>query len=269
MPSLGGGAKAAAARAALARLLWDARGQRRVPAAAALDRALSALPRGELERLAELNPLGPLYLIPTLPFLRALARQIRALGARRVLEVAAGDGHLAASLARVAPDLSVVASDSFAWVHPRARMNRAERRAWAGAEVAGVRPGSAVHRLEAGAALRALRPDLVLASWLPPGPLLARLIRADVRHVLEIGAGSGITGDALCWRFAHEFLEGPLEQLARCRLDERPAKELHTRATLYLGRAHPDFHEERIGPGHFLWGLRQGSGRLPRRRRRT
>jgi len=78
------------------------------------------------------------------------------------------------------------------------------------------------------------------------------LIRADVKHVLEIGAGSGVTGDVLCWRFAHQFCEGPLEGRARCRLDERPARALHTRVTHYFGRAHPEFFEERLGRDHWL-----------------
>jgi hypothetical protein len=266
-PARGGGAKAIAARAALARLLWSAAGERRVPPLPALDRALSALPLGELPWLVEFGPLGPLYLFPTRPFLRALARQIRALGAHRVLEVAAGDGHLSRALAREAPDLEVLASDSGAWERPQARMSASERRALASERVAGLPPGEGVHRLEARAGVRALRPDLVLACWLPPGPLLARIIRAPVRHVLEIGAGSGVTGDVLCWRFAHEFIEGPLEALARCRLDERPARATHTRITLYPGRAHPDFHEERVGPSHFLWAMRPSAGLRPGGRR--
>ena len=61
-PSRGGGERAVAARAALAKLLWGASGLRRVPPAAALDRALTALPRGELWWMTDLTPLGPIYL---------------------------------------------------------------------------------------------------------------------------------------------------------------------------------------------------------------
>jgi len=244
-PARGGGARSIRARAALARLLWDASGRRRVPPAAALDRALSALPRGELFWMCEFTPLGPLYLLPTKPFLRALARTIRARGARRVLEVAAGDGHLGAALADIAPDLEVQRTDSGAWEEPSARMSAKERRALRRVPIAGLPPGPGVERLEAREAIVKHRPDLVLASWLPPGPLLADLVRASVRHVLEIGAGSGITGDIGCWRFPHEFCEGPIEDLARCRLDDRPAKATHTRVTLYLGALHEQFAEER------------------------
>jgi hypothetical protein len=254
-PARGGGARAIRARAALARLLWDASGRRCVPPAAALDRALSDLPRGELAFLCEFTALGPLYLLPTKPFLRALARTIRAQGARRVLEVAAGDGHLGAALAAIAPDLEIARTDSGAWESPPARMSAKERRALRRVPVAGLSPGPGVERLEARAAIARHRPDLVLASWLPPGPLLADLIRSPVRHVLEIGAGSGITGDISCWRFAHEFCEGKVADLARCRLDERPAQTTQTRVTLYLGALHEQFAEEE----HWL----------ARRRRRT
>jgi hypothetical protein len=213
------------------RLLWNEAGDRLVPAAAAFDRAAARLRPGMLFRICELNPHGPIYLIPTLPFLRALARRIRACGARTVLEVAAGDGHLARSLQRIAPDLRVLATDSGAWSRPRARMSPRERRAFRGKEVAGLPPGPDVLRLDATEAIRMLQPDLVLVSWAPPGPLLGRVVRA-ARLVLEIGAGSGITGDIRCWRYPHEFCDD-LDALGRCRLDERPARSLHTRVTLY------------------------------------
>ena len=243
-PSRGGGSRAVSARAAVGRLLWSASGERRVPAAAALDQAVSALPAGELAWLSEFNPLGPLYLFPTSPFLRALAARVQACGARRVVEVAAGDGFLSRALSHAVPDLKLIATDSGAWGDPAARMSAAERRGLRGQHIAGLVPGPGVRRLEARAAIASLKPDLVLACWLPPGPVLARLIRSPVRYVLELGAGSGVTGDARCWRFEHEFCE-ELERTARCRLDERPRRRRHTTATLYLGAAHPDFAERR------------------------
>ncbi|TMB01385.1 MAG: hypothetical protein E6J64_19285 [Deltaproteobacteria bacterium] len=222
-------------RATVERLLWDEDGERRVPSAAALDRAVSTLARGDLERICEFNPFGPVYFIPTAPFLRALARLIRARGARRALEVAAGDGHLTRALSAHAPDLRIVASDSGKWERPHARMSPRERRELRGTAVSGIRPGSDVVRLDARAAIDRFRPDLVLACWLPPGPLLGRILRASDRDVIEIGAGSGITGDISCWRYEHEFCD-ELDALGRCRLDERPARKLHTRVTLYQAR---------------------------------
>ncbi|MFL5440521.1 MAG: hypothetical protein ACJ79W_15285 [Myxococcales bacterium] len=81
------------------------------------------LPRGELEWICEFNGVAPVYLLPTPPFLRALATRVRACGARTVLEIAAGDGDLARSLARVAPDLSVRETDSGAWERPREKLH--------------------------------------------------------------------------------------------------------------------------------------------------
>lgn len=219
----------------LERLLWRRDGARRIPSAPAFDRLVSSLPPGVLWRTCELNRHGPVYLIPTLPFLRGVARLIRSFGARRVVEVAAGDGHFARSLKKVAPDLRITATDSGAWERPQARMSPVERRRYRGKQVAGLAPGDDVLRMDALDAIRRLRPDLVLACWIPPGPLLGRLVRA-APAVLEIGAGSGITGDIRCWRYPHEFRED-LDALGRCRLDERPRRRLHTRVTLYFRTA--------------------------------
>ena len=213
---------------------------------------LAPLPAAELWWMCELSPLGPLYLLPTRPFVRALARTIVKLGARRVLEVAAGDGFLSRALRSQAPELEVIASDSGAWSRPQARMRPEEIARLRATHVPGLALGDDVVKLDARRAIETFQPDLVLASWLPPSSLLDVLVRAKVRHVLEIGAGSGVTASAYSWRFAHEFLEGPLEQSARCRLDARPAASLHSRITLYFGAAHPEHHEERVGPGDFL-----------------
>jgi len=251
-PDRGGGKKLIAARAALMRVLWSADGSRKIAAQPALDQALAKLPPDELYWLSELSPLGPIYLFPTTPFLRALAKQIRALGVTRVLEVAAGDGLLSRGLKKIAPDLQISASDSGAWEKPQGRMSAADKREHDIKTLGGLSLGVEVRKLEAVRAIRDGNPELVLASWIPPGKLLSKLIRSDVKYVLELGAGSGVTGDLLCWRFAHEFLEGPLENLARCRLDERPKHDLHSRATLYFGKAHEEFAEERLGKDHWL-----------------
>ena len=212
-------------------LLWTSKGERRVPSSKAFDAAASRLRRGQLEKLCEFNPFKPIYLIPTTQFIRALVRQIRECNANRVLEIAAGDGHLSRCLRKAAPDLRVTATDSGAWEKPEARMSPAEKRALRGRAVAGLALEPDVLRMEAVTAIRKLEPQLVICSWLPPGPLLLKVIRA-APQVLEIGAGSGITGDIRAWRYDHDFLDG-LEALARCRLDDRPRQKLHTRITLY------------------------------------
>lgn len=243
------------AREDLARLLWTRSGGRRLPATRTLDAVLTRLRRGELTDLCEFDSRGPLYLLPTRELVRALAARIRALRGRRVLEVAAGDGFLSSALRRAAPELEILASDSGAWIEPQARMTARERRQLRGLNVPGVRLGPSVLRLEALDAVRRVRPDLVLAAWLPPGTLLDRLIRAPVRHVLEIGAKGGVTPGAWSWRFRHEFCE-ELELYARCRLDERPRRELHSRLTLYYGARHPSHARERVRPGDWLWQFR-------------
>lgn len=251
-PSRGGGARAIRARADLARVLWTRSGARRLPGAAELDRALQGLSAAELAWMCEFSPLGPLYFLPTRAFTHVLARKLRELGARRVVEVAAGDGLLSRALSGAAPGLEVIATDSGAWEVPSARMSRAEQKTLRDAAVPALRPGPAVLRMSARRALRELSPDVVLCSWLPPGGLLDTLVRAPVRYVLEIGAGAGVTASAYSWRFAHEFCEGPLERLARCRLDARPSQTLHSRVTLYFGGAHPEHFEERVRPGDWL-----------------
>ncbi len=249
----GGGPRRQHARAALARVLWTRTGQRRLPGAAALDAALSVVAPEDLYWMCELAPLGPLYFLPTRRFVAALATELRALGASRVLEVGAGDGFLSRSLCRAAPELRVVASDSGAWQRPLARMNAADRKEHRGRTVPGLTLGVEVHRVAALPAIARYRPDVVLAVWLPPGPLLDRLIRSPVPYVLEIGAPGGVTAGPWSWRFAHDFLDGPLETWARCRLDARPAAALHSRVTLYYGARHPEHAVQRVRRDDWLW----------------
>jgi hypothetical protein len=206
--------------------------------------------------ICEYSDLAPLYFLPTKRFVLALARTLSELGARRVLEVGAGDGFLTRALQTHAPGLDIVATDTGAWQRPEARMTQAERRKHASTRVPGLSLGSHVKKMSAAESIRTFRPDVVLAAWLVPGPLLDSLIRAPVRYVLEIGAGSGVTGNVQCWRFAHEFLEGTLASSARCRLDARPRRALNSRITLYYGKASAEHHEERVKRGDFLWHLR-------------
>ena len=259
-PARPGSAPVKRARAQLAQVLWSKGGERRLPTTAALDRVLGALPDEELAWICELSPLGPLYFLPTRGFVRALADELVRLGARRVVEVAAGDGFLSRCLRRAAGDLEVIATDGGQWQRASARMTPAEERALRGTDVPGLSLGADVRRLPAARAVRELAPDVVLCAWLPPGhALLDGLIRAPVRYVLEIGAGSGITASAYSWRFHHEFLEGRLARHARCRLDSRPAATLHSRITLYYGRAHSEHDEERVRRGDWLWQFRASS----------
>jgi hypothetical protein len=259
-PSRAGTPRVRRARAALAKALWRRDGARRLPGERALDEALRALPEAELAWVCEFAPLGPLYLLPTRRFVGALAQKITALGARRVVEVAAGDGFLSAALQRAMPGVEVIATDSGAWAKPEARMSAKERRAHAKVAVPGVRAGAHVRRVGALRAVETLAPDVVLASWLPPGTLLDRLIRSKTRYVLEVGAAGDVTAGPWSWRFAHDTCDGPIEESARCRLDARPGERLHSRVTLYFGGAHEEHGCERVRPGDWLWQFRPTRG---------
>ncbi len=213
------------------RLLWDEDGDRLVPGVAAFDRAAARLPPGMLFRICELNPHGPIYVLPTAPFLRALARRIRRL--RRPHRPGSGRGRRSSgALAprnRPRPERRrhrLGDLDPSRRPHVAARAPRLPRQ---GRRRPAARPRRAPPRGDRGhphAAAGSRARELAA-----PGPLLGRIIRA-APLVLEIGAGSGITGDIRCWRYPHEFCED-LDALGRCRLDERPARRLHTRVTLY------------------------------------
>jgi hypothetical protein len=239
--------------ALLQRTLFDSAGRRRLPAKRALDDALARLSPEALFWFCEKRPGGPLYLLPSRELIRALTLWLRALaGARgRVLEVGAGDGFLSDALRAVDPKLRITATDSGAWEQPGARMTAAEQRRH-GKQVHGLALGKSVERLDALAAVRKYRPDVVLAAWLPPGPLLAKLVRSSCKYVVEIGAAGGVTAHGEWdWRFAHDFAPPNVETAARSRLDA--AGERHTHVTLYFGRRHPEFREERPKRGDWLW----------------
>ena len=136
-------------------------------------------------------------------------------------------------------------------------MSAVERRALRGVDVPGLSLGAEVWRMSAARAIAQFRPELIIAAWLPPtGPLLGSLIRSPVRFVMDVGAAGGVTPGAWNWRYAHELCDGPLESLARCRLDARPEKALASRVTLYFGKAHSEYHCERVRPGDWLWQFR-------------
>jgi hypothetical protein len=95
-----------------------------------------------------------------------------------------------------------------------------------------------VQRMAATTAVRKYRPGITLVSWAPPGTIVDRVIRASKHWVLDISVDGDVCGNGMrTWRFDKEFLSGPIETRALCRLDERPRIERHTRVTLYRGAA--------------------------------
>lgn len=232
--------KRAAARAALTKILWDARGNRRLPSNAALKRAIDGCTRGDVWWVCEMNAVAPVYLLPTREWIRALAKYIDGLKVRTVLEVAAGDGFLSRCLAAERPKLRVIATDDGSWEKAQARMNARERREHAKGDVKGLALGANVQRFSAQRAVERFRPDLVLVSWAPPGALVERVMRGPCKYVLDFATEGNDCGKGpALWRHAQDFVDGPLEDLAWCRLDERSGEPRHTRITLYPGARHP------------------------------
>src|SRR4051794_33331127 len=80
------------ARAALATLLWDDDGRRRLPRDRELVAAMDRCGARDVWWVCETNSAGPLYHLPTREWMRALAAVVRSLRVRKVVEVAAGDG---------------------------------------------------------------------------------------------------------------------------------------------------------------------------------
>jgi hypothetical protein len=238
-PAAGGAARA---RAALVDVLWDAQGRRRLPRERDLVDAIDRCAPGDLWWVCEANSAGPLYLLPTREWLTALARFVATTGAKKVLEIGAGDGFLSTVLQRRCKGLQVRATDDFSWTKAAHRMSAADRREFGATPFSGIRPLPIVEKRAAVATIDAWRPDLVIVSWAPPGTLVERAIRAASRLVLDLSVDGDVCGNGeKTWRFEKEFLDGPLEQRALCRLDEKPRLARATRATLYYGRRHEDF----------------------------
>ncbi len=235
-----------AARRALVDVLWTPSGVRRLPTDAQLVTAIEDCDRRDLWWVCEANSAGPVYLLPTVEWVDALAEFVDSTAARTVLEVAAGDGFLSRCLARARPSLRVIATDNHAWKRPLARMSRSDRDAYGVIPFAGITADPSVERVSAVSAVERYRPELALVCWAPTGAMVERVIRAPSSLVLELGVDGDVTGStARTWKYRKDFLDGPLQDRALCRLDARPSMIARaTRATLYYGRAHPDHGRE-------------------------
>lgn len=244
------------AREHLVKVLWDEAGRRRLPTDRALTEALARCTKDDVWWVCETNSVGPLYFLPTRAWMRALARLVRALGVRKMLEVAAGDGFVSAQLARLVPELRVIATDSGGWATPRGRMTDSDRRAFAGVPLAGIRAAPSVERCAATTAVSKYRPDLTLVVWAPPGTLVDRVIRAPTRYVLDISVDGDVCGNgARTWRFEKEFLSGAIEERGLCRLDHDVTTARATRATLYYGARDRRFGVTRMASAYRATGM--------------
>lgn len=234
-------AKRQESRAALAGVLWTKDGSRRLPGERELVEAMEACDARDVWWVCEASSAGPVYLLPTKPWITQLCKWLDSVGARTVLEVAAGDGFLSRCIRDARPGLTVMATDDGSWSKPAARMSAEDKERYTSVPFAGIRMDQEVQRLTATAAIKRFKPDVVLVAWPPPGNLVERIITAPSRLVLDISVEGDVCGDVQrTWRFNKEFMEGPLQDKALCRLDSRPTKERATRVTLYYGAAHPE-----------------------------
>lgn len=227
-----------AAREALARVIWTDDGRRRLPPSRALVDAIAACHPDDVWWVCEASSPGPVYLLPTREWMDVLVESIEGWGVRSVLEIGAGDGFLSACLARRRPRWRIHATDSGAWARVDARQEADSP--YRGLAFAGLTPGANVERLDARRAVERDRPDLVIVSWPPPGRMVEHAILGPSRLVLELGVDGDVCGDARrTWRYEKDFLDGPLERRALCRLDRGDCRDRATRATLYYGARHP------------------------------
>jgi hypothetical protein len=219
----------------LAAVVWDEHGRRRLPTEAALLAAMTACKKGDVWWACEAGRYGPAYFLPTVEWVALFAAQLDAWGVKSVLEVGAGDGFLSACLRHARPKLRVVATDNHAWTKPAARSENSGE--FAGVAFAGIVPHG-VEKMAASTAVCTFKPDVVVCSWAPPGLMVERCIRGPCKFVVDISVDGDVCGNGMrTWRFSKEFLDGPLEDRALCRLDDGESAR-HTRVTAYFGARH-------------------------------
>ena len=154
-----------------------------------------------------------LYFLPTAEFLRALIRLCRHLGVKRVLEVGAGEGFMAAALAE--RGFQVMATDLEAM--PAAPY------------------GVPVYRASHLEAAAAFKPEMVFWCWPPLGSRAPQeLLQAPgLKYYLDVGDGGGATGAPnLVPQFRGRYLH-TLSRLGYTRLDWGPFR--HNRCFLFRG----------------------------------
>jgi hypothetical protein len=222
-------------------MLWDDNGVRVLPRHAALRAALLACEERDAWWVCEASRAGPLYFLPTVEWIDVLCSSLRDLGVTKVLEVAAGDGFLSSCLSSASPKLRVIATDNHAWTRVSARMNDADRKRVSSSVFSGIVAAAHVEKRTVSNAIAHHRPDITLISWAPPGVLVERAIQAPrSKLVLDISTDGDVCGNGMStWRYRKEFLDGPIEATALCRLDGGAnAHAPSTRITMYYGRAH-------------------------------
>lgn len=208
-------------------VLWTANNQRALPTCAAFDATLRDGGGGDdIFTACRENPLGvALYHIPTIEWIDGLAAWIRARGARRVLEIGAGDGFVSHLLRERLANVKVIAQDNRSWPTTRTLYPPVVE--------AGDLEDCTLGCVETA---RLFRPDLILWVWAPMGTCGAALLPHCDDYLLvgegQDGCTGGFPGD-------REPLQNAalevLDNFARCRTDYYDM--LHTVHYLYAGTA--------------------------------
>lgn len=165
----------------------------------------------------------PIYQLWTAESVAALAAWLQRRGARRIVEVGAGDGRLTAWLQPLLPQARLVATDDGSWTitHKHA-LNL-------------VRPAPVAQ------ALKRYEPDTVLSSWMPYRVDWTPMFRhsSSVQRYVLIGEEPwGCVGTPTAWRshqgWRRETLRG-FAEVAWCRTDFwfGPQLLLHSRASTW------------------------------------
>ncbi len=160
--------------------------------AAQIDQASS--PSSDFERMLQRDL--RVYAIPTAEAITALECWLRGRGFRRVLEVGAGRGVLAAWLHAAWPEGQVVAQDDGSW---------------------GITPWHPVVTMPLEEALHTVAPDCVISSWMPYGMDWTPVFRAtpSVRGYILIGEGpGGAVGTWEAWTTVDGWKKKPLWDVA-------------------------------------------------------
>lgn len=164
--------------------------------------------------------LAPLFFIPTVEFVDALAAQIRKINPKRVLEICAGQGFLGKCLKERLPRTVVLLTDN----------KSGHFDSWP----------LEVENIEAQEAAAKYEPEVIICAWAPYGdqPVILEQI-PSLKVLFEIGEGDGgCTNNQHFWlRYNHRFNES-LSALGTGRTD-------HWHQCVF------DFY----GPAHIDWGM--------------
>ncbi len=183
-------------------------------------RELAARIPDEAAWIMALSQATGVYFFPSREWVQALMRYLKLLGVTRLLEAGAGRGYLTAAMA----PLSAAAGIRFRAV------DKGE-----GEFVSGLPVYPGAERGDALAAIRELRPEVVVYAWPPPGQSVAPLCQMPFLHYLIVigEAGGGATGAREDWETLPHQVSPALSRYGRGRTGA-----LSHRVSVFYGGGH-------------------------------